>query len=629
MPSLLSTSLTGMLAFQRALETTGHNIANANTPGYNRQVSEFSTRIGSGSGSGYIGGGTQIKTVKRIYDQLLGEQLQSSTTNHARFDMLNTLATRIDGLLSDPQTGLSSGMQSFFNSVQDLANDPSSVPIRQAVLGEADGIVQRFDALNTRLQEIDGEVNQRIRVSVDDINRLATEIADINGEIALAQGRVGQPPNDLLDQRDRLVMQMSEQISVATVLQDDGTMNVFMGSGQPLVTGESVSLLAVQGSEFDPSRLQITYEGSGGSTPLDSSLTGGVIGGLIDFRAEMLDPARQALGETALALALQFNEQHRSGMDLRGSMGADFFGIDPPTILASGNNLGTGTAAASVSDLGAITGADYVLNFDGAAYSLSRADTGQPVAMTGTGTPADPFVADGLSISVAGAPAAGDQLLIRPARDAAGSLSRILSDPQAVAMALPVRVSSAATNTGDGNIGNATVVDRNDPDLLTPALITFTNPTTYSINGAGAFAYTSGDPILVNGSSFEITGAPGTGDSFSLEPNFGAIGDNGNGLSLAGVQADQVLANGSVSINENYSQLIASVGSTTRQVQAGLDAQSVILANTQEAFDSKSGVNLDEEAANLVRYQQAYQAVAQVVAVTSTLFDTLLSATRR
>jgi len=628
-PSLLNTSLTGMLAFQRALETTGHNIANANTPGYSRQVAEFSTRLGSGSGAGYIGGGTQITTIKRIYDQMLGEQLRTTTTSHARFEQLNTLATRIDSLLADPQTGLSSGMQSFFNSVQDLANDPSSVPIRQAVLGEADGIVQRFDTLNTRLQEIDGEVNQRIRVAVDDINRLATEIGEINGEIALAQGRVGQPPNDLLDQRDRLVMQMAEQISVTTVAQDDGSLNVFMGSGQPLVTGENVKLLAVRGSEFDPSRLQITYEGTGGSTPLDSSLTGGAIGGLIEFRSEMLDPARQSLGETALALTIQFNEQHRSGMDLRGALGADFFGIDPPTILASGNNTGTGSAAAAVTDLGAISGADYVLNYDGAAYSLSRADTGQPVAMTGTGTPADPFVADGLSISVAGAPAAGDQLLIRPTRDVAGSVRRVLDDPQAIAMALPVRVSSAATNIGDGEIGGATVLDRNDPNFLTPALIAFTGPTTYSINGAGAFAYTSGDPILVNGSSFEITGAPGTGDTFSLEPNFGATGDNGNGLSLASVQAEQVLANGSVSINESYGQLIASVGGATRQVQSGLEAQSVILANTEEAFDSKSGVNLDEEAANLIRYQQAYQAVAQVVAVTSTLFDTLLSATRR
>ena len=216
MPSLLSTSLTGMLAFQRAMEMTGHNIANANTPGYSRQVAEFSTRVGQGSGNGFIGSGTQITTIKRIYDTMLGEQLQTSTTSHARFSMLNSLATKIDGMLADPQTGLSSSMQSFFDSVQDLTNDPSSIPARQAVLGEAGGIVQRFKTLSGRLAQLDSEVNQRVTAAVDDINRLADSIADINEDIVLARGRTGQPPNDLLDQRDLMVRQLSEQISVST-----------------------------------------------------------------------------------------------------------------------------------------------------------------------------------------------------------------------------------------------------------------------------------------------------------------------------------------------------------------------------------------------------------------------------
>ena len=629
MPDLLTTSLTGMLAFQRALEVTGHNIANVNTPGYSRQVAEFSTRIGGGSGSGYIGGGTQISTIKRIYDAMLGEQLRTSTTSHSRFTMLDSLATRIDSLLADPQTGLSSGTQSFFNSMQDLANDPSSVPVRQALLGEADGILQRFDSLNNRLLELDGEVNQRVRTAVDDINRLAASIMDVNGEIVLAQGRSGQPPNDLLDQRDRLVMQLSEQVSVTTVMQDDGSMNVYMGSGQALVVGVTLKQLAVNGSEFDPARLEIVYEGSSGNTPLDASLSGGIMGGLLEFRSLMLDPTRQALGETALALAIQFNEQHRAGMDLRGALGEDFFGIDPPTVLTSGNNTGVGSAAATITDLSAISGADYVLEYDGAGYSLSRADTGQVVTMTGTGTPADPFLADGLSISVGGAPVAGDRLMIRPTLDAAGTISRVIDDPQAIAMASPVRVSSADTNRGDATIGNAEVVDRDDPGLLTPALIQFASPTNYSINGAGSFAYSSGDPITINGASFEISGSPATGDSFSLEPNFGAIGDNSNGLLLAAVQARDVLNNGTISINENYSQLVANVGSATRQVQSGLDAQTVILASTEQAYLARSGVNLDEEAAKLIRYQQSYQAVAQMVAVASTLFDSLLAATRR
>lgn len=629
MPDLLGTSLTGMLAFQRAMEMTGHNIANANTPGYSRQVAEFSTRVGQGSGNGFIGAGTQITTIKRIYDEMLGEQLRTSTTSHARFSVLNSLATKIDGLLADPQTSLSSSMQSFFGSMQDLSNDPSSIPARQAVLGEAEGIVQRFHTLTDRLNQLEREVNQRISASVDDINRIADSIADINDEIVLASGRTGQPPNDLLDQRDLLVRQLSEQIAVTTVKQDDGSLNVYMGAGQSLVTGSAVKHLAVKNSEYDPTRLEVRYLGTAGSSSLDSSLTGGMIGGLIDFRSQMLDPSKQALGETALALVSEFNQQHRSGMDLRGAMGGDFFGINPPTVLPSSLNSGTGTASVAVSDITGLTGSDYVLAFDGAAYSLTIAGTGQPVPMTGTGTVGDPFVADGLSFSVGGSPAAGDRMMIRPARDISGSIGLQISNASEIAMASPVRVTSANSNLGNATIGSTAVVDSSDPNLLTSSLIEFTSPTTYSINGAGSFPYVSGDTVQINGASFVISGNPANGDQFTLGGNFGATGDNSNGLLLVDVQSNGVLSGGTLSINESYSQLVANVGSTTHQVQANLDVQSVILTNTEDSYLANSGVNLDEEAANLIRYQQAYQAVAQVVAVANTIFDSLINATRR
>ncbi len=629
MPSLLNTSLTGLIAFQRALDMTGHNIANANTPGYSRQVGHFTARIGGGAGSGYIGGGTQLREIKRVYDELLGEQLKNATTGHARFGVLAEMTSRMDTLLADPQTGLSASMQGFFNAVQDVANDPASIPARQAVLGEADGIIERFRALDSRFAELGIEVNQRIATAVDDINRLANSIATINDQIVLGSGISGRPPNDLMDQRDLLVRQLGEQVAISTTIADDGSMSVFMGSGQALVIGKEVKEVGTRGSEFDPTSLQIVYKGSAGNTPLDNSLTGGIVGGLLEFRSRLLDPARQSLGETAVALASQFNQQHRAGMDLRGTLGTDFFGIGQPTVLTSGFNTGSGVATATIADVGALTGADYILEYDGANYSLMRADTQQAVAMPGTGTGAVPFVADGLEFVVGGAPAAGDRLLIRPTRDAAGSLGRVLDDPQALAMATPVRAESSDANLGDATIGNVFVTDATDPNLLSPVLIEFTSPTTYSVNGAGSFTYTSGAPIALNGYTFQIDGLPASGDQFTLGANTGASGDNGNGLLLADVQSQGVLAGGTISINDNYGQLVANVGSTSRQVQANLDAQSVILGNTEASYQAKSGVNLDEEAANLVRYQQAYQAVAQIVAVTSTLFDSLLRATGR
>ncbi len=628
MADLLNVSLTGMAAFQRALEVTSHNIANANTPGYSRQVAEFGTREGQGTGNGYIGSGTQITTVKRIYDAMLGVQMQTSTTALARYEAISGLAGRVDSLLADPNTGLNDGLQSFFNAVQDLANDPASIPTRQALLGEAEGLASRFRALDAQLRDVDTEISSRIRVAVDDINRLADSIAAVNDKIALANG-LGQPPNDLLDERDRLVLSLSEKVSVSTAVQDDGAMNVFIGSGQPLVVGSRVNRLSAIGSEFDPTRAVVAYEGSGGTTALDTALTGGTLGGLIEFRSTLLDPARQSLGQTAAAFTSRFNEQHSSGMDLRGNLGGDFFEVSDPVSLYSSNNSGTGTVQATISDDTLMTGADYVLEFDGAAYSLTRADTGQAIALTGTGTPADPFTADGLSLVVGGAPAAGDRVLIQSGTGIAGSVRTTVSDAQAVAMAAPTRSLGDFANTGEASISPARVVDASNPALLTSAVIEFTGPNTYSINGAGSFPYTDGDPIIINGSEVVISGAPATGDRFTIEANFGAGGDNSNGLVLASIQSVGILDGGTISINENYGRLVSGVGSITRQVQANVDAESVLLKNAQDEVFATSAVNLDEEAAKLIRYQQAYQAVAQVVGVASTLFDSLLNATRR
>ena len=629
MADLLSTSVTGMLAFQRGLDVTSHNIANASTPGYSRQVAEFSTMPGQASGNGFVGSGVQVTTIRRVYDQLLGLQLQNATTSRARLDMLDSLAAQVDGLLSSPDTGLSPAMQRFFESVQDVANDPASLSARQAMLGEADGFVQRLQGIDTRLNDMESEVNGRLREAVADVNRLAQSIAEANDQIALAQGRTGQPPNDLLDRRDLLIRELAAQVAVTTVPQDDGAINVFFGSGQTLVIGAAARSLAVRGNEFDPTRIEIAYRSGGVNTPLDTGLTGGAVGGLLEFRASLLDPARQMLGETAQALAAEFNRQHASGMDLRGALGGDFFSLAAPTVLPSSNNAGTGTVAVSLTDVGALTGANYVLSYDGANYSLRDADSGQNVVMTGTGTALDPLVANGLSIVVGGAPAAGDEVKILPSRDAPAGLGVAITDVQAIAMAAPTRTSKDTANVGDATISPSVVADAADPNLLTSSVIEFTGPNTYSVNGAGAFAYVSGDPIVINGSEFTITGAPQAGDRFTIEANIGGSGDNRNGLLLADIQTRGILVGGTIGVGENYGRLIADVGGTSSQIQASLSAQDVIVQNLEDTMAAKSGVNLDEEAAQLIRFQQAYQAVAQVVAITSTLFDTLIGAVRR
>ncbi|MDJ0917604.1 MAG: flagellar hook-associated protein FlgK [Woeseiaceae bacterium] len=624
---ILNISMTGLAAFQRALDVTSHNIANANTEGYSRQITTLASRIGTTAGEGTFGAGVKVSQIKRSYDGLVVRQLQGATTGVGRLEILDEMTNRVNSLLADPDTGLNSSLQTFFGSVQDLTNDPSSVPTRQAMIGQADGLAGRFRAVDDQLSSLNSEVNERVRQAVAEINGLAQSISDVNNKIATAGP--DQNPNDLLDLRDRLVLDLSRLVAVQTVAQDDGTLNVFIGSGQGLIIGTEPQQLLVIGNEFDSTEARIAFASDTLLTPLENTLSGGTLGGLMEFRDRVLSPARESLGQTAIAFAQAFNTQHRSGMDLRGVLGGDFFSIKPPTILASSANTGLGTATATVTDLGALTGQDYVLTFDGTNYNVIDPIDNTSVPFTGTGTPADPFVFGGMSVEVGGTPAAGDRIMIRSSRGTAATMQNLMTDPQSVAIAAATRSRMDLNNLGNATLSPAVTVDATDPDLLTSATIEFLDATTYSINGAGSFAYTSGDPIVINGSRITITGAPDAGDRFVIEANLGSTGDNANGLLLGDVQSVDILDGGIVSINENYGRLVSEIGSTTNQVIAGLDASRAVQRNAEAEVQSVSGVNLDEEAARLVQLQQAYQASAQVISIAATLFDTVLGMTRR
>ncbi len=629
MPSILNTSVSALLSFQRGIETTGHNIANASTPGYSRQRVDLETRPPGMVGNQYIGAGVDVGNVRRIYDQFLGNELAAATTSQSRLDTLARLSGQVDNLLADPSVGLAPAIQNFFNAVQDAAGDPASVPARQALVSQADTLASSFGFIDDRLQSLEQDINGRLNQSVTDVNELATAIAELNRRIVSAEAGVSGQPNDLLDQRDLLVRRLSEQVAVTTLPQDDGALNVFIGNGQTLVTGSQARQLATRPNEFDPGRLEVVYEGDAGTGALGGELTGGAIGGMMDFRRLVLDPTRTAIGETAVALATAFNEQHAAGMDLKGRLGGEFFGVGDPTVMVSSRNGGTASVDATVADVSGLQSTDYRLSYDGSAWSLARADNGEAIPMSGSGTAADPFLAGGLEITVGAGAAAGDRYLIQPAKGAAGTLSRTVADAQSVALAAPVRTATGSGNVGDAQVSAGEVTDPADPALLAGAVIEFTAPNTYTIDGAGSYTYTSGDPIDVNGSRVVITGTPAAGDVFRIESNTGGTGDNRNALGLADVQTRGLLAGGTVAVSESYGRLVAEVGTVSRQAQIGLDAQTVVRDDAEQALMNKSGVNLDEEAANLMRYQQAYQAAAQVIGVTNTLFETLIGAFRR
>ena len=629
MTDLLKIGLSALLTQQRALATTSNNIANANTPGYSRQRVEFGERAAERVGSGFIGTGVDATAVRRITDDLVAGQMYGAASGFTRSEAFAGLAASIDNLLAADETGLHGTLQNFVNAGQDLADDPASGPARQVLLSEGRNLASRFQMFDRRLSEVGSEVSTRLRAVTTEINGLGASIADLNQRL-LASGVPpgGQLPPDLLDQRDRLLGRLAELVKLDTVSQSDGTLSVFIGSGQALVLGTTSTSLSTAPGEFNPGQTDIVINSSGGSLNITQFLSGGEVGGLLDFRREMLDPARSNVGRLAVGLVESFNGIHREGMDLGGQLGGDFFSISASQVYPSRYNTGAASAAVSVADVAALATTSYRLSYDGAVFQLFRADDGTAVSMTGTGTAADPFLANGLSIVVSGAAAAGDRFLLDPLADAGGTLQPLISTPDRVAAAAPIATRVVLANQGDATISPGEVADIADPGLLATTTIEFLDPSTYSVNGAGAFAYTSGADIVLNGSRVQIAGTPVAGDQFIIESNAGGVGDNRNALRLAGVLNVGLLDGGSTDLLASVGQLISQVGSQTAEVFNQRDAQGLLLQQAEQALESARGVNLDEEAANLLRHEQAYQAAAQTITVADTLFQSLLFAVR-
>ncbi|HTJ18498.1 MAG TPA: flagellar hook-associated protein FlgK [Steroidobacteraceae bacterium] len=630
MADLLSTGVSGLLAFQRALDTTSHNISNVSTDGYSRQRVEIGTRPAQAYGNGWVGQGASVNTTTRIYDQFVAAQTRASSSNLEHLDIYASNAETLNNMFGDSANGLSPTLQKFVNAFQSVANSPASVPARQVLLSEANTLQQRLQFFDSRLDQMGNEINSRIKGEVAEVNTLSQGIARLNNEITAGIARTGgQPPNDLLDQRDQLLDQLAQKISVNVVPQDGGAVNVFVGSGQPLVLGANTNQLTTIQDPYDSTQLTVALQTPGSSVDISRNVTGGSLGGLLAFRGEQLDPARNALGRIAVALSDVVNEQHHEGMDLSGALGGDFFAVGDAEVLDNSLNTGTGTVAAARADVGALTGRDYVLEMTGSGWQLRDSINGTAVPMTGTGTAADPFVADGLEIEVGGAADVGDRFLIRPTRGAITDMSVLITDPSKVAAAAPIRAAAVSGNSGSGTISAGEVLDSTNAQLRSPVTIQFLTATTYSINGAGSFAYTGGGNIDVNGWRVQISGAPAAGDSFTVRDNTSGTGDNRNALLLSDALKSNVLNGGTTSLGSAVGEFVGGIGVATRQAQVNRDAQNVVYEESLATKESVSGVNLDEEAANLLKYQQAYQAAAQLIRVADTMFQTLLAATER
>ena len=626
MSNLLATGSSALIAFQRALSTVGHNVANINTPGYSRQRVELEARDATYFGYGYQGNGVQIVDVRRMADSLATSRLLDSGGELARLQQLSTLSSRLDQLFSEKATGISAPWSSFFDSVNALSSNAAGSADRESVLAKANALVTRFRQIDQHLDGLDTEVNAGLTAATGEVNRLAKEIAQLNGQI----GGSSSPSGDLLDRRDQLISELVAFTGGNAATQDGGLVNVFSAGGQPLVVGATASTLVTVPDPYRPERLQVALETNGQRVTLDKRALGGQIGGLVEFRTTVLDPAMAELGRIATSLAQTFNEGHRAGMDQYGQMGADFFTLPAPRLSSNANNTGNASLTTSVGNVAGLNAQNVLLRFDGAAWVATHPDTGASIPMTGTGTAADPLVVNGIEVVLAsGTPAANDRFLLQPTAGAAGNLGVAITDPGRIAAATPVKATTDLANTGSGKLSGLKVTDAANAALLAPADIEFIDATQYTINGTGPFAYTPGQTIAYNGWSVVLDGAPAAGDTFSVGPTGANSSDNGNAKLLSNLDDARVLNGGTLTLNGAIGGLTTQVGSAARQADYSAQAQQVIHDQAQAARDAVSGVNLDEEAADLMRLQQAYQAASQIIATADTLFQSLLAATRR
>lgn len=693
MADLLSIGLSGLAANKTSLAVTGHNITNVNTPGYTRQDTVQATRIPQFSGAGYIGSGTTLVDVRRSYSEFLTTQVRTSTALSSDVEAYRSQIEQLDSLLAGTTTGITPSLQKFFSSLQTAAEDPANIPARQLVLSEAEGLARRFNTVYDRINEQNEFINKQMVAVSDQVNRLATSVASYNEAIAVAAAN-GQQPNDLLDAREEAIRQLSTYVGVTVVAQDDSSVNLFVGSGQPLVVGSTTSRLEVVPGQGDPTRFEVNFVSGGSSQGITSLLTGGELGGLIRYRAETLDPTLNSLGRLALAVSDQVNTQLGQGLDLKGQVGTALFGDFNDAALAAlrvraySTNTGNVQPALNIIDSSELTTSDYRLEYDGTNYTARRLSDGEAMTLT----PAGPYTYpqtltftdaagrdQGFELVIDSAPAAGDKFLLQPTRRGASSISTVLDQPDQLAFAAPLRSEANLQNRGNAVIGQPTISNMLDPMALDnlkainsigltfdaannrlqfttplPSNVTITSPAmpalplpqvqtlgitpgqsnqlSYVVEvdlsgvGGGVQSYTITQPI---------SGRPENGDTFSLSFNQNGVSDNRNALKLVDLQSKQTvgvdktvgIATG-VSFTDGYGDLVERVGTLTAQARQDSEATGAILKQATDNRDSLSAVNLDEEAANLIKFEQYYNASAQVIQVARSLFDTLINTFR-
>ncbi len=672
--NIFSIGLSGLQAAQIGIATSGENISNSSTTGYDVESPDFTESSGQNSGSGYLGNGVTVATVQRAYSQYLTTALNSAQSTSSSITASYNLAQQLSNLVGSPTSGISTSISAFFTGMQTVANSPSSTAAAQTAISDAQTLATEINQTGQQYDAMRQSVNTQLSNAVTQINGYSQQIAQLNTQITSATSS-GQQPNQLLDERDQAVASLSQLVGVQVVQSNDGSYNVFLGNGQPLVTGTESYNLTTQPSSTNSAELTVAWAGIAGSgttpQPLSSAaLQGGTVGGLVSFVSQTLDPAEAQLGAIATSFAAQVNAQNAAGYTASGTAGGALFSVNPALVTGNTNNTGNATVAVTLTNPTAPPTDNYSLSYSTASgtgtWTLTDTTTNAVVGSTTTQpSTTTPFVAGGMSITSTGTMNNGDSYSIQPTANALDSFGLATTSPAAIASASPVLVTAASTNQGTATItqysATAGFTVPTNPITLTytapptgstdGTLTGFPNGTTITVTTPGSSTATqtvtigSGTPAAtgvnydpgtgatftitgpatggLNNVSFTMTGTPSTNDSFTIAANAGASQDGSNALAIANL-ASSTAINGTNTLTSAYAAYVNSVGNTTSQLDASSTSQQSLVTQLTSQQQSVQGVNLDEEAANLEQYQQLYQANAQVIQTAATMFQTLI-----
>ena len=642
MSGLLNVGTRALQANQLALQTAGNNIANVNTAGYSRQSVVMGTVQGQYSGAGYIGKGVEVVTIKRELSTFLTTQsalagsIQSGDATRA--DKLRQLASLFQG----GPNGLGAAISEMVNSFSDVASAPTDLTARSVALTRVDETAKRMNASATQIDELAQGIRLELADMAKTVNTLAKGIADVNNQIVRAKGS-GQTPNDLMDKREQLVRELNQYVQTTSIAADDGSTGIFLGGSRALVLGTTAATVSIGQDEFnDPLKSKLIMTSGGQDATLDEAmLGGGELAGLLKFQNNDMAEGRNLLGRMAVAVTTAMNDQHALGLDLDGKPGAALFSpvTLPDARAAIGNSQLPGAVsrlAITVSDPTKLAVTDYQVSYssatNGTVTRLSDNKTFGFGAAASYPTANDFFKTEGLNITPTGTPAAGDRFLLQPFSAAARDISREFSSPRALAMASRIAGSTATSNTGSLSLSKLQALS-DDPNLAATVTLTFNGAGTFTVAGAvpavaGPINYTPGQAITYNGWSLTLQGAPSVNDTFTVQAQPAAY------RNLNAGNANEMWSLGTkpmfdeAAMTDGYAGLLSQIGIRSQSANYAAEVSSTIAANLERDRTSVAGVNLDEEAAKLLQYQQAYQASAKMIQIAQSVFDTLLQTLR-